>query len=191
MKAYLNGQIIPAADCRLPIYDTGIVFGAAVTDLVRTFNGKLFRLEDHVRRLYASAKCARIKPPILEERTCAIAGDLADQNYRETGELSLVFYLTAGALAVYAGGPVELTPTFAMHTFPLPYHLWKNLFTTGVHCVTPTIRHLPPQVLSAQIKHRNRLHLWIGDHEAKQADPSAMPLYLDVHGHLTETNTTN
>jgi branched-subunit amino acid aminotransferase/4-amino-4-deoxychorismate lyase len=60
--AYLRGNLIPAAECRLPIYDLGIVLGAAVTDLVRTFGGEAYRLEDHIGRLYRSCRYANIQP---------------------------------------------------------------------------------------------------------------------------------
>ncbi len=194
--AFLNGRFIPAAECRLPIYDTGIVLSAAVTDFARTFHGKLYRLEDHVQRLYASARYARIDPPLPIERTLDLAQQLAAHNHAldPQGELGLVFYMTGGENPFYAGAaamPSNLTATFAMHTFPLPFHVWKGSFLQGVHCVTPSTRHWPAQCLSSKIKHRNRLHMWIGDREARLADPAAVALYLDLQGNITETGGSN
>ncbi len=71
--AYLNGQFIPAEECKLPVYDMGIVLSAAVTDLARTFHGDLYRLEDHVRRLYHSARYARLETPHAIEETVRLA----------------------------------------------------------------------------------------------------------------------
>ncbi|MEI6084592.1 MAG: aminotransferase class IV [Verrucomicrobiota bacterium] len=188
--AYLNGQFIPTADCRLPISDTGIVFGAAVADLARTFNGQLYRLEDHARRFFASAEAAHLVPPHSLEEICTLARALVTHNYQR--EQTLVMYLTGGANPVYAGTtglPAEPKPTFVMHTFPTPVHLWRNFFLTGGQCITPAMRH--SQCLPAQIKHRNRLHMWIGEREVKQVDPAAVPLYLDVHDHIAETGVSN
>lgn len=194
--AYLNGRLVPATECRLPVYDLGIVIGAAVTDLARTFNRAPYLLDEHVRRLYRSARYARIRPPVPPEETLRAASDLLAHNagLLPGRELAIIFYLTAGENRIYAGSAgisAELTPTFVMHTFPLPFELWKKAFHDGYHCVTPAPRHWPPACLSSQIKHRNRLHMWIGEQEVHALDPDAVPLYLDVDGHVTETGGSN
>lgn len=194
--AYLNGEFIPASDCKLPVYDTGIVLGAAVTDFLRTFHQKPYRMEDHARRFYRSCKYACIEPPVSLEQTMEISRRLIDSNSRvwEGRELGLVYYMTAGENSVYAGAaglPREMTPTYVQHTFPLPFELWREYFIQGIHCITPSVRHWPPQCLSSKIKNRNRLHMWIGDHEAHLGDPEAVALYLDLDGNVTETSGAN
>lgn len=194
--AYLNGRLVPAQECRLPVYDLGIVIGAAVTDLARTFNRTPYLLEEHVRRLYRSARYARIRPPIPIEECLRTAAGLLENNagLLPGRELAIIFYLTAGENRIYAGSAgisEQLTPTFVMHTFPLPFEVWRDAFRTGYHCVTPAPRHWPPQCLSSQIKHRNRLHMWIGEQEIHALDPKAVALYLDVDGHITETGGSN
>ena len=194
--AYLRGKLIPASECRLPIYDLGIVIGAAVTDFVRTFNGELYRLEDHVRRLYRSCRYARIEPNETIEETMAVSRQLIQHNaaLAPGRELGLVYYLTAGENPIYAGSAgivAERSPTSVQHTFPIPFHLWRPIFTEGARCITPSVRHWPPQSMSSKIKHRNRLHMWIGDQEAKLGDPGAIAIYLDIDGNLTETGGAN
>lgn len=194
--AYLKGQFVPASKCVLPIYDLGIVLGAAVTDFLRTFHQKPYRMEDHVRRFYRSCKYARIDPPVDFEESVAISEKLLSENARLAPgmELGLVYYMTAGENTVYAGAsgmPDQLTPSYVQHTFPLQFHLWRNAFLHGVHCVTPAPRHWPPQCISSKIKNRNRLHMWIGEQEAHEVDRSAMALYLDIEGNVTETGGSN
>lgn len=194
--AYLNGEFVPMSQCVLPIYDLGIVLGAAVTDFLRTFHQQPYRMEDHVHRFYRSCKYARIEPPVEIEETMAISEKLLADNGRlaPDDELGLVYYITAGQNAVYAGAagiPEKLTPTYVQHTFPLRFSLWRNVFREGVHCVTPAPRHWPPQCVSSKIKHRNRLHMWIGEQEVRALDPTAIPLYLDIHGNITETGGSN
>ena len=103
--AYLNGRFIPACECKLPIYDTGIVIGAAVTDFLRTFNHRPYRMEDHVRRFYRSCKYAYLDPPITREETMAVSERLIKHNADLTPEheLGLVYYMTAGENPIYAG----------------------------------------------------------------------------------------
>ena len=58
--------------------------------------------------------------------------------------------MTAGINPMCAGGD-PVTPTCVQHTFPLPFHAFFRLFTLGAHCVTPAVRHVPPQVLTSRI----------------------------------------
>lgn len=194
--AYLKGQFVPASQCVLPIYDLGIVLGAAVTDFLRTFHQRPYRMEDHVRRFYRSCKYARIEPPVDFEESIAISEKLLTENARmfPGKELGLVYYMTAGENTVYAGAagiPDQLTASYVQHTFPMQFHLWRDAFLQGVHCITPAPRHWPPQCLSSKIKNRNRLHMWIGEQEAHAVDKCAMPLFLDIDGNITETGGSN
>ena len=194
--AYLKGEFVPASQCVLPVYDLGIVLGAAVTDFVRTFHQQAFRVEDHVQRFYQSCKYARIQPPVSMQETIGISETLIAENSRlaPDEELGLVYYLTAGENLLYAGAAGMLgnpTPSYIQHTFPLRFQLWKKIFLEGGHCMAPSPRHWPPQCLSAKIKNRNRLHMWIGQQEIHQFDPEAMALYLDLDGNITETGGSN
>jgi len=134
--------------------------------------------------------------PQCRSRIRSRSRKLLEQNARTRAgaEFGLVYYMTAGVNSVYAGSAGlsgNMTPTYVQHCFPLPFQLWKDYFLNGIHCVTPSIRHWPPQSLSSKIKHRNRLHMWIGEHQAHLADPKAMALYLDLDGNITETGGSN
>ncbi len=194
--AYLRGEFVPASQCVLPVYDLGITLGAAVTDFLRTFHLKPYRMRDHVERFYRSCKYARIEPPISVDESVAVTEKLIEHNsgLAPDHELGLVFYMTAGQNALYAGAsglPDGLIPSYVQHTFPMRFDLWRNIFLEGARCVTPAPRHWPPQCLSSKIKNRNRLHMWIGEQEIKQSDPGAMALYLDIEGNVTETGGSN
>jgi branched-subunit amino acid aminotransferase/4-amino-4-deoxychorismate lyase len=194
--AYLNGQFIPNHQCVLPIYDAGIVLGAAVTDLLRTFRGRPFAAREHVRRFFESARYAYIDLGMSEAEMLGIVERLITHNLEAwpERELALVFYATVGQFPVYAGAAGmagEMRATICLHCFPLPLQLWRSAIADGVHVVTPTQRHIHPATLNSKIKHRNRLHMWIGDQQAKLADPKAIGLYLDHDGNITETGGSN
>lgn len=196
LLAYLNGEYVPQSECKLPVFDLGIVLGAAVTDFTRTFNGNLFRLEDHVDRLYKSCKYTYLQPKQTKEETIEISRKLVEENSKIMPgvEWGVIYYITAGVNVQYAGGAGlqdDLESTYVQHVFPMPFHLWTDIYKNGVHCVTPAHRHFPPQCMSSKIKNRNRLHMWIGGKEAALADPKAMALYLDINGFITETGGSN
>jgi branched-chain amino acid aminotransferase len=194
--AFKNGEYIPASECRLSIYDLGITNGASVTDFLRTFHQKPYRTEDHAARLHRACRNAYIKPPFSVEQTIEITNKLAAANEEAFPgrELGIIYYVTAGENMVYAGSAGKagnLTPTYVQHVFPLPFYLWKNLYTEGARLITPAVPHLPPQCVSPKGKHRNRLHMWIGDKQIQGIDPGAMGLYLDLNGNITETGGSN
>ena len=194
--AYLKGNFVPASECALPMYDLGIVLGAAVTDFLRTFHQRPYRMDDHIQRFYRSCKYARIQPTVDLAESISISEHLLKTNapLHPDQELGLIFYMTAGENSVYAGAagvPANPTPSYVQHTFPMRFDLFRDIFVNGVHCMTPAPRHWPPQCLSSKIKNRNRLHMWIGEQEIRQLDATAMPLYLDVQGNITETGGSN
>jgi branched-chain amino acid aminotransferase len=195
---FIRGHLVPASQANISIYDFGIVLGATVTDLLRTFRQQVYRLEDHVRRFYDSCKYARIEPPISPEETARITHELAKHNAAVAGpdaELAVVYFITPGENLVYAGsaaaGSTEQTPTFCIHSFPMPFQLFRRFFETGLHLVTPSTRHVPPECVDPKIKNRSRLHWWLAEQEAHLVDSGAMPLLLDFQGNLTETSGSN
>ncbi len=193
---YLSGDLVPASQAGLKIYDAGIILGATVTDLIRTFRQQPYRLEDHVARFYRSCKYAQILPRISPEETVAISRRLIAHNGALGGraELALVYFITPGVFPVYAGSAGfagQEAPTHCMHTFPLPFQLWRGYFTDGVHVVTPSIRHIPPQCTDPKMKCRSRMHWWLADRESHLVDPKAVSLLLDLNGNVTETSGAN
>ena len=61
---YLNGEIIPESEAKIPFRDRGFILGDAVFDTTRTFGGNIFRLEDHLDRFLNSLKYMRMEPNI-------------------------------------------------------------------------------------------------------------------------------
>lgn len=194
---YISGRLMPASEAKLSIYDLGIVLGATVTDLLRTFRHQPYRLEDHVRRFHESCRYARLNPGAGPEETAAVTRQIIEHNVQElkpNEDLAVVYFITPGESPIYAGsagGSVRIEPTFCIHSFPLPFHLWSHFFTEGVHLVTPSTRHIPPQCVDPKVKNRSRMHWWLADHEARLADPRAISLLLDLDGNLTETSGSN
>jgi branched-subunit amino acid aminotransferase/4-amino-4-deoxychorismate lyase len=194
---YLNGQLQPASQAHLAIFDAGIVLGATVTEMTRTFHHRLFRLDNHVERLFRSLRYVRIDIGLTHAELAAISTEVAAHNAAllpEGGELGLIHFVTPGEYPLYAawaGQPVRTTPTVCAHTFPLPFGMWAEKMRTGVHVVTPSIRHVPPQCCDPKMKCRSRMHYYLAEKEAHLADPNAMPLLLDLDGNVTETSGAN
>jgi branched-chain amino acid aminotransferase len=187
--AYQNGQFVPAAQLSLPIHDAGFVWGATVTDRVRTFNGRLFRLEEHSRRFRKSCSVARIPLVETDAQLTAISERLVEAN-RGDGDLSVVWLATPGPVANFAAAePGELSrPTLIAHTLPIDASRLARLQKSGVSLFAfPADRAVDPR-----IKHRSRMAWWITKEKVHERDPLAQPLLLDPHcGYVLETPTSN
>jgi branched-subunit amino acid aminotransferase/4-amino-4-deoxychorismate lyase len=194
---YLNEQLVPAGEAHLAIFDTGVVFGATVTEQTRTMHRQLYRLDDHFDRLFRSLHSLQLDIGLTRDDFADLSHQLADHNARfldEGGELGLIHFVTAGEYAAYAdhsGRPARTIPTVCIHTFPLPFERWAKSMQTGAHLVTPSIRHVPPVCYDPHVKYRSRLHFFLADKEAQRVDPEALALLLDLNGNVTETSGAN
>ncbi len=194
---YLNDGFVPASQAHLNVYDLGIVWGATLTEMTRTFRHEPFRLEEHVRRLLRSCRYAGIELGLDRDGLVECTRSLIDANSKLIGpeqDLGVVHFVTPGEYPVYAGTtgkPARLTPTLCIHSFPLPFAVWRPYFKQGVHVVTPSIRHVPPQCVDPKTKNRSRLHYWLAEKQTHSVDPAATTLLLDLDGNLTECSGAN
>jgi branched-subunit amino acid aminotransferase/4-amino-4-deoxychorismate lyase len=194
---YLNGKMVPASQAHLSIYDMGVVLGATVTEMTRTFHHRLYRLNDHLDRLSRSLRYTRMNTGLSRADLASISNEVAAHNARlldEGGELGLIHFVTAGEVPIYAGSSgraARTTPTVCVHTFPMPFELWADRLHTGMHLVTPSIRHVPPQCYDPKMKYRSRMHYYLADQESRLVDPDGAALLLDLDGNVTETSGAN
>src|SRR4051812_20935785 len=98
--------MVPASQAHLAIYDAGVVMGATVTEMTRTFRKQLWRLDDHLDRLFRSLRYTRLDIDLTREQLAVASRELAEHNGRlldDGGELGLIHFVTPGEVATYAG----------------------------------------------------------------------------------------
>ena len=78
---YLNGEMVPESKAVISIHDSGFVSGDAVFDNTRTFNGVVFKMKEHIDRLYASARYLRIDPRMSKEKMAELTPREAKVHY--------------------------------------------------------------------------------------------------------------
>ena len=196
-QVYLNGNMVPASRAAINIYDAGVVQGATVTEMVRTFHQHLYRLDDHLARLERSLRYVRFDIGTTINELGHVCEELAKTNAAildHDDELQLVIFVTAGENRIYAGSAgasARQTPTVCIHTFPLPFEIFAKKMKDGVHVVTPSTRHVPPQCCDPNMKCRSRMHFYLADQEARLVDADAVALLLDLDGNVTESSGAN
>lgn len=188
-QAYLNGQFLPEREAKISIHDLGFAYGDAVYDTARTFGGKLFKLKEHIERLYDTLRYVRIDPRLSPAEMTALTEELVERNRHLLGpdDDYWVTQRISRGVARYDGEEPEYEgPTVMIETVPLPFKSRAAYYRDGIRVATPSVRRVPPEVLSPRAKTVNYLNMTMGDLEVKARDPGAWGVLLDVNGNLCE-----
>jgi branched-subunit amino acid aminotransferase/4-amino-4-deoxychorismate lyase len=183
--AWLNGRFLPLPEASLSIFDAGVTTGASVTERLRTFRHEPFLLDEHLARLDDSAKRAFVR---LREPTNAIRALVLEVVEQNAAGLSAEDDL---AISILATAGIADSPTLCIAALPIPAADYADSYTRGVTLAVPPTMAMPADVISPQIKTRNRLHWHIADRQAVDLDPGAKAILIDQHGFVTETATGN
>ena len=184
--AYLNGEFIPEVEAKIDPMDRGFYVGDAVFDIARTFDGRAFELREHTERLYRSLKYVRIDPGIDVDEMMGVSEELVRRNEparAEAGDWYVWQTVTRGVAATRAE---KGTPTVLVMTKPVPWEPWGGYFAAGAHAVITRTRAYSGQALEPKIKHYSRMNFNLADLEARDADPGALPILLDMDGNIAE-----
>jgi branched-chain amino acid aminotransferase len=182
--AYYNGAMLPESEVRIPFRDLAWMRGIGVYDTERTFNGQVFKLREHLERLWRSLAYIRVEPPLPMDELEKVTLEIARRNVEIVGEDIWVSQRVSAGVPVAQGGDGKAT--IVVEALPLPFAARAPFYRDGVRVVTPTVRRTPPWALSPQAKSVDLLNLWVADHEVLDLDPKAWPILVDENGCLTE-----
>src|SRR6202035_2746053 len=182
-----NGQLVHRNEAGISPFDSAVQGGDAVWEGLRLYNGRIFKLYEHLDRLERSARAlsfAEIPPRenIVEE----IKRALAANKMRDGVHIRLM--LTRG-IKVTSGMDPRLNqsgPTLIV----LAEHKPPVYSKAGLKMITASVRRPPPDVLDARIHHANLLNSILAKIEANNAGADDA-LMLDINGFIAETNATN
>ncbi len=100
MKIYIDGKYYDKADAKVSVFDHGLLYGDGVFEGIRVYNGKVFRLKEHIDRLYESAKSILLEIPITKEEMESAVLDAVNVNERKEGYIRLVVTRGEGGLGL-------------------------------------------------------------------------------------------
>lgn len=192
--AYFNGRWLPLSQAGVSVFDTGFVQGVTIAEQLRTFRGRLFRLDEHLSRLSHSLQIIGVDPGLPLEEMGQIAVELAEQNHKlldPDDDQQVTIFVTPGISPVYADLAPQAGPTVCIHTQPLAFHQWAAKYETGDALVVADVLHVPARCWPTELKCRSRMHYFLADKQARQREPGARALLLDERGHVTEASTAN
>ena len=184
---HVGGALLPRRDAKVSVFDSSVQGGDAVWEGLRIYSGKVFQLDAHLDRLFASAHALAFRGvPSREEVKEAIFATLRANDMRDEAHIRLT--LTRGP-KVTSG----MSPDFNRQGACLIVLAeWKVPVydADGIRLITASVRRNSPQTLDSKIHHNNLLNNILAKIEANVAgvDDAVM---LDLHGYVSETNATN
>ena len=185
--AYFNGEWVPSSQVMISPMDRGFRGGDVVFDVARTFNGKSFRMKEHIDRLYRSLKYVRLDPGLSPEEMEDISEEAIRRNEHllaEAGDFSVNQFVTRGPAPQWTrdAGP----PTVCVMVGAVPFAQYAKVFEVGAHGVMPRTGSYSAESLDPKVKHWSRMNFALADLEAGDVDPNAWPILTDTDGNLTE-----
>ncbi|HZR26834.1 MAG TPA: branched-chain-amino-acid transaminase [Vicinamibacterales bacterium] len=183
---YVSGTFRSPADAAVSVFDHGLLYGDGVFEGIRAYNGRVFKLERHVERLFDSAKAIRLEIPHTQSDMCDIILDACRRNDIVDGYLRVVVTRGPGDLGVdprkCPRPEVIVIPRKTLSIYAAP--------SKGIRVVTSTFRRNSIEALSPAIKSLNYMNNVLARIEANDrgADEALM---LDPSGYVAEATVDN
>lgn len=189
---YLNGDIVEAAQARISPFDRGFLWGDGVYEITPCFDGRLFRLDDHLDRLYRSLRYVRIDPG-MDQAAMAAATQAALEANRERlvpgGMYRVGHWVTRGvdtqAISAKTAGPATVMIFFRQADVAA---IAKNQ-AEGVRLSVTATRRTPPECIEARAKVTSKMNQILAELDAASND--SLSLMLDIRGNVAENSSAN
>ncbi len=190
---YLNGSFVRESEAKVSVLDSGFNAGDGVYDVTRTFRHKPFKLREHTERLFRSLYYTRIDCGMSLEEMEKTTLEVLERNkpiLRENDDCALWQVVSRGVRSS-TGNRVSGGATVTIYSVIVNFPEFASFYVEGAPLVIPSTRRIPPQCLESKAKITNKMNHNIAAFEAKQVDPRAIPLMLDIDGNLSETSAHN
>lgn len=182
MKIYLDGKYCSERDAKISVFDHGLLYGDGIFEGIRAYNGRVFKLKEHIDRLYCSAKALLLTIPISHAEMMAATVETCRRNQIHDGYIRLVVTRGVGTLGLNPNrckNPSVIIIADKIQLYP------PELYRKGMEIVTvPTVRNLH-SALNPAIKSLNYLNNILAKIEANIAGCEEA-IMLNAEGYVSE-----
>jgi branched-chain amino acid aminotransferase len=187
-KVYINGKLFDKADAKISVYDHGLLYGDGVFEGIRIYGGKVFRLKEHIDRLYDSARHINLEIPISREKMIeAVNSTVRANDRREGGYIRLLVTRGAGSLGL---DPRKTTdPQIVIIVDDISLYP-RELYDHGLDIITAATIRNHPDAVNPRIKSLNYLNNILAKMEGIQAG-CVEALMLNHKGEVSEATGDN
>lgn len=184
---FLGGQFVKKEDAVVSVYDHGFLYGDGVFEGIRVYSGNIFRLDEHLKRLYESAQSIMLRIPYTKEEMEQVIVDTIRKNELDSAYIRVVVSRGMGNLGLDPSScsqPHVIVIAEKLALFPV------ELYQRGLKVGSVATRRSRPDVLSPQVKSLNYLNNILVKLEANQAGVDEA-LMLNDQGYVTEGSADN
>jgi branched-chain amino acid aminotransferase len=181
-KVYINGKLFDKSEAKVSVFDHGLLYGDGVFEGIRAYSGRVFRLRQHVDRLYESAKGIYLEIPISREAMAEAIRQTLATNKLTDAYIRVVVTRGAGSLGLdprRTTDPQVIIITDKIALYP------PELYQHGLKIITAATTRNHPNAVNPRIKSLNYLNNILGKIEATQAG-CLEALMLNHKGELAE-----
>jgi branched-chain amino acid aminotransferase len=180
---FVNGEFVPAAEARISVFDHALLYGDGVYDTAVCWKRRMFKLEEHLDRLFRSLAYIKLEPPFSRERLRELILETVRRNDLDNAYVKTI--ITRGTTEkplLDARGANAGCVIFALPYLSL---VSDEARRQGVRLKTSTLRRTPTSSLDPRVKSLNYLNIVLGLIEA-QAAGADTAVMLDLEGHVVE-----
>jgi branched-chain amino acid aminotransferase len=182
LKIYIDGNFHDQAEAKISVFDHGLLYGDGVFEGIRFYNDRVFRLEEHIDRLWDSARAIALDLPMSKSELIAATLETIRQNDLHDGYIRLIVTRGVGSLGLSPDScrrPSIIIIAATIALYP------EELYQKGLTMVTCSTRRTPPAALSPRVKSLNYLSNILGKLEAQNAG-AGEGLMLNEQGYVSE-----
>jgi branched-chain amino acid aminotransferase len=182
MIIYLDGKYLQEGMAKVSVFDHGLLYGDGVFEGIRAYNGRVFRLKEHIDRMYDSAKTLDIKPPISKEEMAEAICEVLRRNKLKDAYIRPIITRGVGDLGLDPRKCKKASVIVIAVTWGAMY---GDLYEKGLKAVTVSVRRNPPECLPPNVKSLNYLNNILAKIEAnyKGGDEA---IFFDTNGYVAE-----
>ncbi len=182
MKVYLNGKFVDQSKATVSIFDHGVLYGDGVFEGIRSYNRLIFKLDEHIDRLFESAHTIMLKVPLTKPQLISVITRSLRINRLRNAYIRLVVTRGVGDLGLDPRKCKKPTVFVIADTITL---YPKKLYARGLDLVTVATQRNIPEALNPQIKSLNYLNNILAKIEAINAGYQEA-IMLSPSGYVTE-----
>lgn len=181
---YLNGEMVKQADAKISVFDHSFVYGDGIFEGLQAVAGGVFRLDDHVRRLYRSARYLEIDIPITPEAMIEAVLTTARLNGLRDGYIRPMISRGVGPMGVRNMHKLS-PPTIVIVAQHEKIEDKREAFEQGITAHVASLRRIPPDCMDPRVKTCNYINNIMAYLEAKHAGADSA-IMLDLQGYVAE-----
>ena len=186
-QIYVDGKFYAEADAKVSVFDHGLLYGDGIFEGIRFYNGRVFRLEEHLERLWDSARSILLEIPMSQRAMTEALLETIRQNDLREGYIRLIVTRGVGNLGLnpeQCKMPSVIIITAQIALYP------ETVYRTGLSVVTCATRRTNPSALNPAVKSLNYLNNVMARIEANLANADEA-LMLNDEGNVAECTADN